>query len=174
MDLTAAQQTVVSASPALLEWFKGIGALSGLISLGIILYDKLVSGRPMVYPTPTNNPVGGRSLMVFNPGDSGILIRSIRVTPEIYTIMKSDSVRDGLTSAYGIPWMAVVGAKASAEFPMAAKDGSKEERHQPVRISVSWYKTYSPWWPYKPVVVTTSTTRLRELIGAGRSSLTGA
>jgi hypothetical protein len=37
-----------------------------------------------------------------------------------------------------------------------------------------WYKTDSPWWPYHPVVVKTSTTKLRELIGARRSSLTEA
>jgi hypothetical protein len=34
----------------MIEWFKGIGALSGHMSLVIILYDKAVSGRPIVYP----------------------------------------------------------------------------------------------------------------------------
>jgi hypothetical protein len=150
----------------MIEW----GALPGVISLGIILYDKLVSGRPMVYPTPTNNPVGGQSLMIFNPGDSDILIRSIRVSPDIYTVMKSDSVRDGLESASGKPWVVVLGPRSSAEIPLAAKAGSKEKCHQPVRISVSWYKPNSPWWPYKPVVLTTSTTRLRELMGVADSA----
>ena len=157
----------------MIEWFKGIGALSGLISLGIILYDKAVSGRPIVYPTRSNNPVGARSLTIFNPGDSDILIRSIWVSPELYTVMKSDSVRDALESASGKPWMAVLGPKESVEFPLVAKDGSKEQHHRPVRISVSWYKTHSPRWPYIPVVVTTSTTNLRELIGAA-SYPTGA
>jgi hypothetical protein len=48
------------------------------------------------------------------------------------------------------------------------RDCFKEERHQPVRISVSWYKTESRW-RHKPVVVTNSTIKLRDSIGAGRS-----
>jgi hypothetical protein len=109
------------------------------------------------------NPVGARSLTIFNPGDSDILIRSIWVSPELYTVMKSDSVRDALESASGKQWMAVLGPKESVEFPLVAKDSFKEQHHRPVRISVSWYKTHSPRWPYIPVVVTTSTTNLREL-----------
>jgi len=144
-----------------------LGPPAGLISLGIILYDKTVSGRPRLDLTAGNEPViGARFLAIFNPSDSHILIRSIRVTPEIYIVTRSDSLRANLDLRFGKTWMALLRPRESVEFPLMAKDGFKEETHQNVRISVSWYKTKSPWWPYWPLVIRTSTTKLRELIDA--------
>jgi hypothetical protein len=56
----------------MIEWFKGMGALSGLMSLGIILYNKAVSGRPIVYPTRSNNPSRRPVIDDLQPGQSGL------------------------------------------------------------------------------------------------------
>jgi hypothetical protein len=141
-----------------------VGAVAGLVSLIFLVWDRLMAGQPLVWPARKPEFRAGpiRFLRCMNVSEWDILIKKIKVIPNVLSIAPDDSA-EAITDAHylNLPFEALIPAGETMDFPLGIRDGDDGSR--PFLIIVSWRSVRSTGLPKVPVFVFSSLRALRAI-----------
>jgi hypothetical protein len=147
------------------QWLIQLGSVGGLLSFSVTVWDRLITGRPLVWISPSEHR--GRDLHFKNVYSSDILIRRIRCFPSNVGVSLDHSVRSIARVVTGDSFVAVLRSEAEADFPIIFRRGElfDEDNNEwaPFCVVVSWRKSHSHWFPQIPKVILSSARTVRIL-----------
>jgi hypothetical protein len=150
------------------QWLLQAGSVAGLATLCFTVWDRLLSGRPLVVIRPADYV--GRSVCVQNLSRHDILITKMRCSRDGVSVASDGSVGGISRAAIGKSFAALLSANTEREFPLVFRRGELVEEDArdlfPFAIIVSWRKSRSMWLPQLPAVIFTSARAIRRLKAA--------
>jgi hypothetical protein len=149
--------------------FTEIGALTGFITFVFTVFDRFLSGRPIISigRNPDYSSGEFRDLICTNVSDYDLLITSIRSWPDWVRVNHDDSVDAAVRSAMRHRFTASLAAKETRRFPIVVHRGELLDDECTERgmfmVMVFWRKPRSAWLPQLPCIVISSARTLRQL-----------
>jgi len=140
-----------------------VGAIAGLASAIFLVWDRCMAGQPVVWPVrkPEFREESIRFLRCMNVSKWDILIKKIKVIPNVLSISRDDSAEAIADAAFlNLPFQALIPAGESKDFPLGIRNG---EPSSPFLIVVSWRSTRSTALLKVPVFMFSSVRALRGL-----------
>ena len=139
------------------DFLKTVGSFVGLFTGAFTLYDRIARGRPIATMTFTKVGNGiSPKVKIENASDTTIVILEWSVRPNVYFLMKDDSLR----------WSIEDQLKTSAPFPLNSKQSveltfaprykageSMDLGDQAVRFSFKWRRANATWLPQFPMSI---------------------
>jgi hypothetical protein len=128
--------------------FTELGAMVAFATGAFVLFDRLVSGRPVATLVKRSN--NGRALQLANTSKNDIIIRRIKIWGKSIYIAPDASL-DGITVAtLSMPFSKVLEPGEKVDFPVMVRNGKLLEEGAPWTpffVIISWRKTSSMWLP---------------------------
>jgi hypothetical protein len=140
-----------------------VGAVVGLVSGIFLVVDRFMAGQPAVWPARKPGlapPI--RFLRCMNVSKWDILIKKIKVVPNVLSVARNDSA-EAITDAHylNLPFEALIPAGETMDFPLGIRGG--DDGSSPFLIIVSWRSARSTGLPKVPVFVFSSLRALRAI-----------
>jgi hypothetical protein len=149
-------------------WLLQFGSIAGLVTLCFTVWDRLLSGRPLV--SVRRADYVGRSIHCQNLTRHDILITKIRCSRSGVVVACDDSLNGMASAQAGQYFLALLRAETEREFPLVFTRGElvadDARDFSPFAIIVSWRKSRSMWLPQLPAVMFTSARAIRLLKAA--------
>jgi len=147
--------------------FTLLGSVAGLVSFALLVYDRMVRGRPIVgFHRRAISGHGDATLRIINPSDDDLLITNITVKPgDLFGVALNDSaegitravLRERLENLHLLP-----GHRALLPLiPFPTADPNREGV-----IRVYWQRSRMPWPWQPPVKIRASTAAIKRLEAA--------
>jgi hypothetical protein len=131
-----------------------IGSISALASAIFLVWDRFMAGQPLVWPArkPEFRAESIRFLRCMNVSKWDILIKKIKVIPNVLSVARDDSA-EGITDAHylNLPFQTLIPAGETIDFPLGIRRGDDDS--SPFLIIVSWRSARSTGLPKVPVFV---------------------
>ncbi|MDR3527350.1 MAG: hypothetical protein P4L57_08715, partial [Rhizomicrobium sp.] len=90
------------------EW-KSVGSLAGLASAAVLIWDRLMRGRPYLWVVAElQNPNGYKSLRIKNQSRCSVIVRGVSVWPRRYRIAVDSSVVGIARAVVGDPIVSTI------------------------------------------------------------------
>ena len=140
-----------------------VGSVAGLASAIFLVWDRCMAGQPVVWPVrnPKFRDESIRFLRCMNVSKWDILIKKIKVIPNVLSISRDDSAEAIADAALlNRPFQALIPAGESRDFSLGIRGG---EISSSFLIIVSWRSTRSTALLKVPVFMFSSVRALREL-----------
>ena len=128
-------------------WLRELGSVAGLLSLGIVVFDRFFKDRPRASIVMADY---GPHVLIANPSGTDVTMTGYRVIPAAYGIARDDKPNSVFSAATGDQFSAVVKAGSDASFPLLtrSKDGRKQtEVHERGVIFIFWRRDSSLSFP---------------------------
>jgi hypothetical protein len=151
------------------ELLKTIGSFVGLLTGAFTVYDRVAKGRPVA--TLTFSKVGdgiSPKVAIFNASDTTIVILGWSIIPDVYFLIKDDSLRSSIEDQLKTFSPFSLNPRQSVEFTFVPryKGGvNMDSDDQAVRFSFRWCRANATWLPQFPMTIWTHTPLLRKLYG---------
>jgi hypothetical protein len=148
----------------ILDWLFKLGSLAGLLTFCLTIWDRMLSGRPLVWISPDDY---GLHVHCKNIASSDITIRKIKCRPPIFGVASSESLNAIASASAGDAFMASLKSDQERKFPLVCRRselleiGRKEV--MPFAMIVSWRRNGSYWLPQFPKVILSSAKTMRVL-----------
>jgi hypothetical protein len=141
---------------------RDIGSIAGLASAIFLVWDRFMAGQPLVWPTRRPQLGALFILRCINVSRWDIVIRKIKVIPNVLFIARDESV-EGISNAADLnaPLEARIPAGETRDFPLGLR--VSDDTSSPFVIVVSWRSARSTGIPTVPVFVFSSVRALRAI-----------
>jgi hypothetical protein len=144
------------------SWLVQIGSLTGLATFCFTIWDRLLSGRPLVSIILSGRH---RELSFRNLSRHDVIITRIKCFPSFVAVASDDSIHGIATATVGIGFAAILKSEKTRTFPLIFKKGDLVESEAtvtaPFMIVVSWRRTKSTWLPQLPAIIFSSARAMR-------------
>jgi hypothetical protein len=146
------------------EGVKTIGSLSGLISIAILVFDRLVKNRPHMWVSIDRFGAGDghAQLTVYNRSSAPIWIRRIKIRPALMRVARDSSIHGIAGSVLDDPYQVMLPPEQPRDFPLLAKRGEAPSQKR-CWIWVFWRSTRYPGLPQVPAVLPVTYAELRDM-----------
>ena len=148
-------------------WLVQLGSLTGLLAFCVTVWDRLFSGRPLIWISPGDY---GRQVHCKNIAICDITIRRIRCYPSGINVASGTALNAIGDASIGRGFIAILKADQEREFPLMFKRGELLDEDckevVPFVMIVSWRRNSSYWLPQIPKVILSSARAMRTLKSA--------
>jgi hypothetical protein len=149
----------------MIEEFKTIGAFAGLLTGVMLVYDRLVKGRPIASVTVTERGTGKYAcIRVSNISPYDITILDLSARPKVYFLSENLETRYLLEGAVGrTPFFMLKPGENKELFVVPLyKDKPLAIMNQRVTFLIWWRRGNATWIPQIPVWILTNTLALQK------------
>ena len=148
-------------------WLVQLGSLTGLLAFCVTVWDRLLSGRPLIWISPGDY---GRQVHCKNIAICDITISRIRCYPSGINVASGTALNAIGDASIGRGFIAILKADQEREFPLMFKRGELLDEDckevVPFVMIVSWRRNSSYWLPQIPKVILSSARAMRALKSA--------
>jgi hypothetical protein len=145
-------------------WLVQIGSMAGFLALCVTVWDRMLSGRPLVWISPGDY---GRNVHCKNLAVCDITISRIKCYPPGINVSSGETLNAIGDASIGRGFIAVLKADQEREFPLLFKHGELLDEDckevEPFVMIVFWRRNTSYWLPQIPKVIFSSAKAMRAL-----------
>jgi hypothetical protein len=145
----------------ILELFKTVGSIAGLVTFAFVVIDRFFKDRPLVYLLPETAHL---KIVVRNVAKEAIFIKSFKCSPPAMDVSYGPTLHHTINTVAGKTFSAVIGPETEQAFVWLTRpEWDKLAPTDETVIEVHWAFTRSRWTPQFPVRVRNTVEFLNKL-----------